>query len=123
MSKDKNQITVGINREIIDTETDSSAEFHVIRHMSLDYATGFNVVSLDSYVRKSTFERRGRSVGSMQLNIPGVPPRGTDVLDWAYQAVVAAVEGGAVDAYGQPISANSLTGAELVYADLPEAAI
>ncbi|HGG7602249.1 TPA: hypothetical protein ACJJCA_000057 [Neisseria meningitidis] len=94
MSKDKNQITVGINREIIDTETDSSAEFHVIRHVSLDYATGFNVVLLDSYVRKSTFERRGRSVGSMQLNIPGVPPRGTDVLDWAYQAVVAAVEGG-----------------------------
>lgn len=41
MSKDKNQITVGINREIIDTETDSSAEFHVIRHVSLDYATGF----------------------------------------------------------------------------------
>lgn len=30
MSKDKNQIIVGINREIIDTETDSSAEFHVI---------------------------------------------------------------------------------------------
>ena len=120
MSKDKNQIIVGINREIIDTETDSSAEFHVIRHVSLDYATGFNVVSLDSYVRKSTFERRGRS---MQLNIPGVPPRGTDILDWAYQAVVAAVEEGAVDTYGQPIAANSLTGAELVYADLPEAAI
>lgn len=120
MSKDKKQIIVGISREIIDAETDSSATFHVIRYISLDFATGFNTVTLDSYTRKSTYDRHGRAVGSVQLTLSGKPPRGEDVLDWAYRAVVAAVEEGATDAYGQPAVAHSLTGAELVYAELPD---
>ena len=121
MSKDKNQIIVGISREIVDTETDSSAAFHVIRYLSLDVASGFHSVTVDSYVRKSTFDRGGRAVGSMQFNLTGKPPRGSDIQDWAYRSIVAEIEAGTTDSVGAPGLANSLTGADLVYADLPDA--
>lgn len=120
MAKSKQQIVLGIKHEVLDEETDVSTEFHVVRHVSLDLANNYHVVSLDSYARQSTYERGGRSVGSIQFNLSGVVPRGVDVLDWAYKAIVAPVVDNAVDAYGQPQTGNKFTGAELVYADLPD---
>lgn len=122
MAKAKQQIILGINHEILDEQTDVSTNFHVVRHVSLDFANRYHVVSLDSYARQRTYERGGRAVGSVQFNLTGTPPRGSDMLDWVYRSIVAPVAEGAVDAYGQPLTGNGFTGAELVYADLPEAA-
>lgn len=121
MAKAKQQIVLGIKHEIEDEQTDVTTEFHVVRHISLDLVNGYHVVTLDSYARQRTYDRGGRSVGSAQFSLNGKPPRGSDLLDWVYQSIVATVPDGAVDAYGQPQAGNAFTGADLVYADLPDA--
>ena len=120
MAKAKQQIILGIEHEILDEETDVSTTFHVLRHLSIDVANNYHIVSLDSYARQRTYERGGRAVGSIQFNLTGQPPRGTDLFDWVYKAIVMPSAENAADVLGRPAPENSFTGATLVYADLPE---
>lgn len=121
MAKVKQQIIIGINHEIFDEETDVSTSFHVIRHISFDFSTNYHIATLDSYARQRTYERGGRAVGSVQVNLTGKPLRGADLLDWVYQAITAPVADGATDQYGQPLTGNLFSGSDLVYSDLPGA--
>lgn len=114
----KTKIVVGVNKEIEDLDTDVVTTFHVIQYLGADVKNGYLNVTVESYARQKTFERGGRSVAQVQFNLTGKPPRGVDLLDWVYQAIVASVEG-MTDANGQPLVANKLTDGELVYGDLP----
>ncbi|MFC3873327.1 hypothetical protein [Neisseria musculi] len=122
MAKANQQVILGIDHEIFDEETDVAETFHVVRYVSLDLVNHNHTVAVDSYARQRTYERGGRAVGSQQFSLSGQLPRGVDLLDWVYQAIVAPVREGETDAYGQPATGNVFTGAKLVYAALPEQA-
>lgn len=113
------QMIAGLNIAITDDNTGAPAGHHVITALYVDLAGGYGQATLASYYNQAQHAAGKQPMGSTTITLYGVPPRGVDVLDWAYRSIAARLPEDAVDAYGQPIVPHQFAGAELVMADVP----
>lgn len=107
---------VGLKIDIVDENTGAPAGYHVIHDLYLGINGGSATATLASYYNKTLHDAGKHAMGTASVQLHGVPPRGEDVLDWAYRSIAAPVGPDAVDAFGSPVQAHLFTGAELVTA-------
>lgn len=110
----KNQMVIGIAAEIVSEDTGVPAHFHTVSNVNIDYVNKMTFATVSSYYSEKLYENGKAAVGSLNTTLYDIPPRGVDVIDWVCRSLIAPVEEGATDAYGNTITPHALTGGTLV---------
>jgi hypothetical protein len=105
---------MGIKKTITDSNTDVPMEYHVILMLTQSWLNNTTTVTLASYYSKDTFKRGGRPLNQDQMMLPGIAPRGVDVIDWAQEQMIRAVDPSETVDTNQFLNRLLLSGGEIV---------
>lgn len=100
---------IALKKAIEDAETGALTDYHVLTRYYVDETSYYVEVGFATYVSEKMYLAGRRAVGNgIVLKMNQFPPRGEDVKNWFYQAVVAPVAEGVENG-------SVLVGAEFVY--------
>lgn len=79
---------MGIKKVVIDGNTQVPMEYHIVAFSNVQWLNNAVILTICSFYNQDAYTKGSRNLDQRQVQIAGLPPKGTDFMDWAQERLI-----------------------------------